>query len=660
MLRCAEEILLLLFNERTGAIHPSFLPRSLDIVLAGAVLMDLALEGRIDTDLEHLTVLDARPLADDILDPTLADIVSDQPHARDIGFWLTRTAKRGGEIRDRSVARLIARGILAGEGDSPLSLSSVVARSRRYPLSDGKTVEEVRLRLMRVLFTEEIPDQRDSVLICLADACGIFEAILSRSERAEVQERIEIVRKLDLIGQALTQAVQHLEAAPRPVPRRRKDIPQAPGLPLIGNAFSLRYNLPSFLTQHYHALGPVFRTRAFNYRFIALVGPEANRFLARDTRHFRSYETWVPFIASVGGASQVMAGMDGPEHIRMRRAHADHYSRKLLENRMNKAVGIMQDQIAEWPLDTPVPVQYAFQRIITTQLCRLIMNADPREYLDDFIYLFQTLLMVHLTRQLPRGVMFLPRFRRASRRMEELARNILADHAPEHSHIRPSDFIDDILELNRTDPHFMPETNLLLTVLESFMVGLDTASTICSFMTYQLLKHPELLARVTAEADALFEQGITAPNDVRHLDVLHRVAMETLRLYPLAPALQRIVANSFEFEDYHIAAGERVLIGFTVPHLMAKYFPNPHGFDIDRYTPERAEHKQPGAYAPFGAGTHRCLGSSLAEVLIALNIATLVHTTELTLAPPDYTLKIKQMPTPRPASSFKVRVAPRR
>ena len=48
---------------------------SLEHALAGAVLMDLALEGRIDTDPDRLFVIDPTPLGDELLDPTLAHIV---------------------------------------------------------------------------------------------------------------------------------------------------------------------------------------------------------------------------------------------------------------------------------------------------------------------------------------------------------------------------------------------------------------------------------------------------------------------------------------------------------------------------------------------------------------------------------------------------------
>ena len=658
MLRFAEEIVLLLLDEERGALISALPSHSLDIILAGAVLMDLALEGRIDTDLTQLSVADSTPLDDDLLDPTLADIARDSEiHA--VNFWLAHTAKQGSEIRDRTIARLVKRGILEAEDDALILLTRAVSRSRRYPSIDGNVIEEVKLRIMRVLFSDEIPDPRDIVLICLVDACDMFEGLLSKVELEETRERINTLRKMDLIGQAVTRAVQQLAPPPPPAAARpAQQIPRAPGLPVVGNAFSLLHNFLAFLIRQYRTLGPIFRVRAFHRQFIVLVGPEANRFLARDTRRFRSAEPWLDFLAAMGDTHMAIS-MDGPEHVRMRRAHVDYYSRKVIENRVDEAVHVVRNEIAEWPLDTAIPGQYAFQRIVATQLGRLITNTDPREYLDDLLFFLEMMVKTSVSRQLPRWATSLPRFRRTRKRVEGLARQIVVDHAPEKRQTRPPDLIDEMLELNRIDPHFMPETNFLLTVIEPLLAGLDTAANICAFMSYELLKHPELLARVTAEADTLFEQGCPGLKDLRQLDVTHRVALETLRRYPLGPAMPRTVANSFDFEGYHVPAGEQVLISFTATHLMEEYFPEPHRFDIDRYTPERAEHRQTGVYAPFGVGTHQCLGRSLAEVLIALNIATLVHDTELVLDPLDYTLKVKHLPVAHPDRSFKFRVVRR-
>ena len=86
-------------------------------------------------------------------------------------------------------------------------------QSRRYPVIDGDAEREVKLRIMEVLFSNEIPDPRDIVLICLVDACGIFRELLSAREVERVSDRIEQVRKLDLIGQAVSKAVWDIQSS---------------------------------------------------------------------------------------------------------------------------------------------------------------------------------------------------------------------------------------------------------------------------------------------------------------------------------------------------------------------------------------------------------------------------------------------------------------
>ena len=204
MLRFAEEIILLLLNDEDGSFArvPYW---SLNYALAGGILMDLALENRIDTDLDSLILLDSTPTGDDLLDSTLAEIAGDQ--GRDARFWVERTANRAEEIRERALERLVDRGILEEEENRFLW----VFKSRRYPIREGEPEREVKLRIMAVLFSDEIPDPHDIVLICLADECGIFEKLLSRQELERATERIDQVRKLDLIGQAMSQAIRDIE-----------------------------------------------------------------------------------------------------------------------------------------------------------------------------------------------------------------------------------------------------------------------------------------------------------------------------------------------------------------------------------------------------------------------------------------------------------------
>ncbi|MDE2763900.1 MAG: GPP34 family phosphoprotein [Gemmatimonadota bacterium] len=211
MLRFAEEIMLLLLDDE-GARFLRVPDWSLRYALAGGVLMDLALEDRIDTDLEKLILVDPTPLGDEILDPALAGIAAaaeTRDAHRDARFWVEREANRADEIREAAIESLIARGILERREGRFLW----VFRSRRYPLVDGKAEREVKLRIMEVLFSDVVPTPRDVVIICLADACGIFTELLSRREVRLAMPRIELIRGMDLIGRAVTAAIWDIEVS---------------------------------------------------------------------------------------------------------------------------------------------------------------------------------------------------------------------------------------------------------------------------------------------------------------------------------------------------------------------------------------------------------------------------------------------------------------
>ncbi|MCE2516012.1 MAG: GPP34 family phosphoprotein [Acidobacteria bacterium] len=183
--------------------------RQLRYALAGGVLMDLALENRIDTDLKQLMLVDPAPLGDSLLDATLADIAAAE-ETHDARFWVERTALRSAEaIREAALDRLVERGILQRQEDRFLW----VFRSRRYPVIDDRVEREVKLRIMEILFSDQIPTPRDVVIIGLAHACNLFEQILSAREVEHIAPRIDEVRRLDLISQAMAQAISDIEVS---------------------------------------------------------------------------------------------------------------------------------------------------------------------------------------------------------------------------------------------------------------------------------------------------------------------------------------------------------------------------------------------------------------------------------------------------------------
>ena len=82
-------------------------------------------------------------------------------------------------------------------------------------------------------------------------------------------------------------------------------------------------------------------------------------------------------------------------------------------------------------------------------------------------------------------------------------------------------------------------------------------------------------------------------------------------------------------------------------------------FDIDRYLPPRNEHHNPG-YAPYGLGTHTCLGSRWMELQLAVNVLMVAHYFTLKVSPGNYKLKFNPLPSMKPNKKLKFHIAERR
>jgi len=200
MLGFVEEIVLLQLDERGRLIE---LPLSAaDVVLAGAALMELALRNKEDTDVNRIFVVDREPTGDEILDDALNTLVAAGSDTT-TSAAIERITLNARSYRDIALKRLVERGVLREEEGRFLW----VFHTRRYPVIDDTEQREVRARLRQLILTDEIPDPRDVVLLCLIDACGLLGLVLSLDEIALRRQRIEQLTRLDLIGQAMTKAV---------------------------------------------------------------------------------------------------------------------------------------------------------------------------------------------------------------------------------------------------------------------------------------------------------------------------------------------------------------------------------------------------------------------------------------------------------------------
>ncbi len=656
----AEDFCLLLQDDALGDLH-SLEGRTLDFGLATAALLELAQHDRIDTDPANLQLLDPTPLGDPIADPALA-LIAGSPETHTPEYWIRRIGLQlGTRILDATRDRLCERGILERDPGDHFFLAPAVAHAKRYPGVEGDSAEEVKVRVMRILFNEEIPQPWEADLIGLAAACRVFEKVLSAREFDRVGARIEAVQSLNLLCRASRIAIDKDLAASRSAPQQRyKPIPKVPGLPLLGNALGMTGDLNDFLTKLYRRHGPIFRIRVPGRRIVVLAGQEGNSFVLRHARtHLRTNREFSE-LCRVMETDRAIISMDGADHVRLRRVAQAGYSREVIERDIDQAIEIAQRHVTAWPMGPRLRAFETVQRIVTEQVGVLATGLSPRDYLDDLKYYLDTLFFA-IRRDRPR-FMYAHRIPRVRGRIRQLCREVIELHDPDLRQGCPHDVIDAFLELHRQDPQFLPETDLMSAVVGPYIAAVDTVAGALSFAVLRLFSEPEYLEVLRAEADALFAKGMPNAKDVRALANTHAFVTESLRCYPITPAMMRTACNGFEFQGHWVPAGTSLMVATTVVHKDPEYYPDPDRFEIERHLPPRMESKQKGAFAPFGLGPHTCLGGAFGQVQMATVIATMLRYGEFERdpAPEDGAIRATGYPSYRPHRKVGFRLVRRR
>lgn len=163
------------------------------------------------------------------------------------------------------------------------------------------------------------------------------------------------------------------------------------------------------------------------------------------------------------------------------------------------------------------------------------------------------------------------------------------------------------------------EDDLAAQAFIFFFAGFDTVSTTMAFTAYELVANPDVQEKLIEEVDATFkklEGKDLTYEELQKMKYLDQVVSEVLRIWPAAPATDRLCVKDFTFEydgkSVLIEKGISLMIPIIGFHKDEKYFPNPNKFDPDRFSDENKHNINLNTYLPFGIGPRNCIGSRFA------------------------------------------------
>lgn len=197
----------------------------------------------------------------------------------------------------------------------------------------------------------------------------------------------------------------------------------------------------------------------------------------------------------------------------------------------------------------------------------------------------------------------------------------------------------------------MPDDQIRAEMATLIIAGHETVASALTWVWYLLSLHPAVRAALEAELDAVLNGRLPAVEDLPALPYARAVFEETLRLYPPAWLITRRALEEDHIGDATIPADALIIMSPYVTHRHPDFWPNPAGFDPERFLPANAAGRPRFAYIPFGGGPRLCIGDSFALMEGPLILATVAQRFRLDLVP-SHPVKMDALVTLRPHSGL--------
>jgi len=308
--------------------------------------------------------------------------------------------------------------------------------------------------------------------------------------------------------------------------------------------------------------------------------------------------------------------LDEQEHTRMRGLLMPPFH----EERTRRYRGLMEriadEEIDSWPLQEPMPMLPRMQTITLNVIMTTIFGVTggpPQERLGTRI---RNLLewganpmrmgRLHLTHR--RGKPPPRSFLKVCDPFDEAIFEEIERARRDPRLEERDDVLAMLLQAQHADGSPMTDRELRDTLATLLIQGHTSTGTALAWALERLMRHPEALERLKAEAQTDRE------------DYLDAVVYETLRLRPPLPMVARRVHQQFQLGEHDLEPGTLIAPCSYLVHRREDIYPEPQ-----RFRPERFLEQPAGKYTwfAFGGGARHCIGRSFATYEIKAVLRTI-------------------------------------
>jgi cytochrome P450 len=438
--------------------------------------------------------------------------------------------------------------------------------------------------------------------------------------------------------------------------------PSPPSLPLLGNYFALKNDSLEFLRTAARDHGDVVRIEFLLQVFYLLSAPEhiekilltENASVMKDLGEQMLRKTFL-------GVGLLTAEAD--EHKQMRKMSSPAFSRGRITGYGEIMSQYAEEEISKWKnnevRDIHADMSSLAQRIVARTLFDSRGSDDSLEIgqiMADLMPVIALRNFAEIWLRIPTGAR--QRVERSTQKLDQIIYGIIDEHLASAGD--RGDLLSMLIagkKADGVDVNSADERKRLRDeALTIYLAGFETTANAMTWTLHLLAGHPEKQKALFHELTEVLGGRAASSEDMSKLKYTRAVISESMRLYPPAWVIGRVLLKDLQFGKYTIPKGAEVWMSQYVMHRDPRYFSDPDSFIPERWLDENFQPSR-FAYFPFSAGPRNCIGEHFAWLESTMVIANAVRRFEFQSI--GEKVQMEPLVTLRPKGGLRLRVTER-
>nr|UXG91338.1 miltiradiene/abietatriene hydroxylase [Callicarpa americana] len=205
------------------------------------------------------------------------------------------------------------------------------------------------------------------------------------------------------------------------------------------------------------------------------------------------------------------------------------------------------------------------------------------------------------------------------------------------SSLKKNDLLETLLDLSQgSEYEFISIKVIKHMFLDLLFAGSDTTASTAEWAMTELLLNPEKMSKAKHELRTVIgENKQVQESDISRLPYFQAVIKEVLRCHPPAPLLIPHKSDyDVQIRGYMIPKETQILVNVWALGREPSVWSNPNSFEPERFLDRKIDFRgQDFEFIPFGSGRRICPGLPLADRMLPIMVATLIHNFDWKLEP---------------------------